>query len=95
MVEPVDVLGCGHLDVSDGLLQPPLGRITGLRMHSGKSVRDSEDGSSTGILLTPERPITRNGGTAETVTDVPYEGTPRGYAARAPAARVRHHCCAR
>ena len=26
---------------------------------------------TTGVLLTPERPITRNGGTAETVTEVP------------------------
>jgi hypothetical protein len=34
--------------------------------------RDFDDGGITGILLTPERPITRNGGAAETVTDVPF-----------------------
>jgi hypothetical protein len=37
----------------------------------GTSARDFEERSGTGILLTPERPITRNGGIAETVTDVP------------------------
>ena len=33
VVEPVDVLGDGDLDVPD-YFQPPLGRMTGLRMHS-------------------------------------------------------------
>jgi hypothetical protein len=35
-----------------------------------------EDRSSTGIPLTPERPMTRNGGIAETLTDVPIEDSP-------------------
>jgi hypothetical protein len=35
-----------------------------------------EDRSSTGIPLTPERPMTRNGGIAETLTDVPIDDSP-------------------
>jgi hypothetical protein len=50
----------------------PIGKLS---RTQGTSAREFEDRRNIGILLTPERPMTRNGGIAETVTDVPIGRT--------------------